>query len=70
MEESFEIAIRNHKEAPAEVIIREHLYRWTNWEIITANAEWNKQDARTIHFPVDVPADGEKIVRYTVRYTW
>lgn len=70
MEESFEIAIRNHKEEAAEVIVREHLYRWSNWEITQANTDWEKQDSRTIHFPVEVPADGEQTVRYTVRYTW
>ena len=25
---------------------------------------------RTIHIPVDVPPDGEKVVTYTVKYTW
>lgn len=70
MEETFEIAIRNHKDEAAEVIVREHLYRWRNWEITEASADWEKQDARTIHFPLEVPADGEQTVRYTVRYTW
>lgn len=70
MEESFEIAIRNHKEEAVEVIVREHLYRWTNWEITETTADWDKQDARSIHFPLNVPADGERTVRYTVRYTW
>lgn len=70
MEETFEIAIRNHKEEAAEVVVREHLYRWSNWEITEATADWEKQDARTIHFPLTVPADGERTVRYTVRYTW
>jgi hypothetical protein len=70
MEESFEIAIRNHKEVAAEIIVREHLYRWSNWEITQANADWEKQDSRTVHFPVEVPPGGEQIVRYTVRYTW
>lgn len=70
MEESFEIAIRNRKEETARVIVREHLYRWSNWEITRANEEWEKQDSRTIHFPLEIPPDGEQIVRYTVRYTW
>lgn len=70
MEESFEIAIRNHKEESVEVIVREHLYRWSNWEITQSSSDWQKQDSRTIHFPVEVPPEGERIVRYTVRYTW
>lgn len=32
--------------------------------------EKSNADARTIHFEVEVPAEGEKTVKYTVRYTW
>ena len=32
--------------------------------------DFRKVDARTIHFEVDVPPDGEKVVTYTVKYTW
>jgi hypothetical protein len=68
--ESFEIKIRNHKKEPVHVIIKENLYRWTNWEIIESSDPWEKQDFRTMHIPVDVPVDGEKVVTYTVKYTW
>jgi hypothetical protein len=68
--ESFEIKLRNHKKEPVHVIVKENLYRWTNWEITESSDPWEKQDSRTIHIPVDVPADGEKTVTYTVKYTW
>lgn len=68
--ESFRIQIRNHKNADQKVIIKENLYRWTTWEISKSSSEFQKIDARTIHFEVIVPADGEKTVEYTVRYTW
>jgi len=68
--ESFEITLRNHKKDPAHVIVKENLYRWTNWEITASSDPWEKQDSRTIHIPVDVPANGEKIVTYSVKYTW
>jgi hypothetical protein len=70
MTEEIEIKIRNRKEEPVKVIVKENLYRWTNWKIVAANQDYEKQDARTIHFPVNVPADKEVIVRYTVKYTW
>jgi hypothetical protein len=70
MSESFEIKIRNHKKEPVHVIIKENLYRWTNWQILASSDPWEKQDYRTIHIPVDVPVDGEKKVTYTVEYTW
>lgn len=62
--------IRNHKKEPAHVIIKENLFRWTNWEITEASDKWEKQDYRTIHIPVDVGPDGTKKVTYTVKYTW
>jgi hypothetical protein len=68
--ESFEIKLRNHKKDPVHVIVKENLYRWTNWEITASSDPWEKQDFRTIHIPVDVPADGSKTVTYSVKYTW
>ncbi len=34
MEEAFEIKVRNHKEQAVEVIVRENLYRWSQWSLI------------------------------------
>ncbi len=68
--ESFEIRIRNHKTEPVEVLVKETLYRWNNWEITESNQKWTKYDANTIHFPVKVDKDGEQVITYTVRYTW
>jgi hypothetical protein len=70
MTESIEIKLRNHKKEPVRVIVKENLYRWTNWEITASSDKHEKQDSRTIHIPVDVPAGGEKTVSYTVKYTW
>src|SRR5262249_59777792 len=70
MTEEIEIKLRNRKEEAVKVIVKENLYRWTNWKIMAATQEYEKQDARTVHFPVTVPADKEVVVRYTVKYTW
>jgi hypothetical protein len=70
LEEAFEIKVRNHKDQPVEVLVKENLYRWNNWKILSQTHEFTKEDARTIHFPVKVAKDGEAIVRYRVRYTW
>lgn len=68
--ETFKITVRNRKTEPQKVVIRESLYRWSNWEITRKSADFEKVDARTIHFPVEVPADDEVTVTYTVRYSW
>jgi hypothetical protein len=70
MEEEIEVKLRNHKSQPVEVIVKENLYRWSNWKILTKTHNFEKEDARTINFPVKVPKDGETVVRYRVRYTW
>lgn len=70
MEEEIEVKVRNHKAQPVDVQVRESLYRWSNWKIVSKSHEFEKQDARTLHFPVRIAADGEAVVRYRVRYTW
>jgi hypothetical protein len=51
-------------------VIKENLYRWTSWQITQKTHDFQKQDARTVHFPVKIAAGGEVTVRYTVSYTW
>lgn len=69
-EESFEIRLRNHKEQDIQVRVVEHLYRGLEWEVTKASKEFARTDARTIEFRPRVPADGEAVVTYTVRYSW
>jgi hypothetical protein len=68
-EESFEIKLRNHKEEGVEVVVVEHLYSYTTWEIIESNFKYEKKDAGTIEFKIPLAKDEEKIINYTVRYT-
>jgi len=70
MEEEIEVKLRNHKSQPVDVVVKETLYRWSNWKILTQTHKYDKEDARTISFPVKVAKDGEAVVRYRVRYTW
>jgi hypothetical protein len=70
MEEEIEVKLRNHKDQPVEVIVKENLYRWSNWKIVSQTQPYTKEDARTIHFPVKIAKDGESTVRYRVRYSW
>ncbi|GAA4355709.1 DUF4139 domain-containing protein [Kangiella marina] len=70
MSESFEITLRNHKPEAADVVIRETLYRWSEWEIGRKSHSFIKQDSRHIHFDVSIPANGEVTVTYTVNYSW
>jgi hypothetical protein len=70
MSEEIEVKLRNHKREAVTVIVKENLYRWVNWQITSKNHDFRKQDARTVHFPLEVAADGETVLRYTAQYTW
>jgi hypothetical protein len=70
MEEDIEVKVRNQKEESVTVVVKENLYRWTNWKIVKKNQEFEKIDARTVHFPVRLAKGAEGVVRYTVRYSW
>jgi hypothetical protein len=70
MEEEIEVKIRNHKAEAVEVLVKETLFRWTNWSVKSSSSSYDKADARTLYFPLKVAADGEESLHYRVRYTW
>ncbi|MGZ5114299.1 MAG: DUF4139 domain-containing protein [Usitatibacter sp.] len=71
IEEDIEVKVRNQKpDEPASVVVREGLYRWSNWTVLRKTQPFAKEDSRTIDFALRVAPKGEAIVRYTVRYTW
>ncbi len=70
MEEAFEIKVRNHKDQAVEVVVRENLYRWSQWSLVEQSQPSEKKDAQTIEFPVKIAADGEAVITYRVRYSW
>lgn len=68
--ETFEIKLRNHKKEAAEIRVVEHLSRFDNWAIKEKSDDFTKLDSHTIEFRETVQADEEKVVTYTVHYTW
>jgi len=70
MEEEVEVELRNHKDAAVEVQVRETLFRWNTWRILSNSQPYEKEDANTIVAMVKVPANGSSKFRYRVRYTW
>jgi hypothetical protein len=71
LEETDEIHLRNRKDDQAvEIRVPEHLFRWSNWEIISESHEHAQLDSATIEYRVTVEPGGEQIITYTVRYSW
>ena len=71
IDESFEIKLRNRKkDAPVEIRVVEHLYRWSSWDITAKSDNFVKKDSQTIEFRIPVKPDEERTVTYTVHYSW
>lgn len=69
-EESYRITLRNHKKETVTITAIEHLNRWNEWQIIKKDCDFVKTEAGKAEFTVTIPADGEKVINYTVRYKW
>jgi hypothetical protein len=70
VEETIQIKLRNHKTEPVEVMVYEHPWRWSEWDITKSSTEWLKVDQSTVKFPVKIAKDEEKVITYTIRYSW
>jgi hypothetical protein len=68
--ERFEVEVRNRKKSATRVIVREYLYRWSEWTITEQSLPHQRRDASTADFVLDIPADGVRKLSYTVRYQW
>lgn len=70
LEEEIEVQLRNHKDSPVTVQVKENLYRWVNWKITESSQDWKQEDSRTVFFPIKLAPGETKVVRYRVRYSW
>ncbi len=70
MTETIAVTLRNAKASEVAIRVDEQLPRWSEWEITESTVKHSKLDAQRVGFDVSVPANGEKTLRYTVRYRW
>ncbi|MDD3275496.1 MAG: hypothetical protein PHP93_00410 [Kiritimatiellales bacterium] len=71
IDESFEIKVRNRKEKDAaEIRVVEHLYRALTWNISASSDLQNKTSSDTMEFRVTLQPGEEKVITYTVHYSW
>ena len=68
--QSFEIKVRNRKKEPVEIRVVEHANRGGNWTLTTQSQPHVKKDATTFEFRVPLKPDEEKVITYTIRYTF
>ena len=67
-ETSISIIVTNILPQKIKVRLIEHIFG--DWVIRDASANYRKEDASTIHFPITIPANGSQTVTYTYRKEW
>ncbi len=70
MRETYRIEIRNRKTEATDVVVRESLYRWVNWKLLSESQPSRKVNSRTIEYDLTLGPDETKVVEYQVEYTW
>jgi hypothetical protein len=68
--QTFEIKVRNHKKEPVEIRVLERASHGGNWTLTAQSQPHTKKDASTFEFLVALKPDEEKVITYTIRYTW
>ncbi|OQX92533.1 MAG: hypothetical protein B6D58_02285 [candidate division Zixibacteria bacterium 4484_95] len=66
--ESYEIVLKNHKKEDIVVTVVEHTRGWREWEIKRSSLEYRKIDNYRIEFDVEVAAESEATLTYTIQY--
>ena len=64
----YAITLRNHKDAPVSVEVREPV--GGDWDVEKSNFNWTKLDSATIGFQIPVDKDGSATLDYRVRVKW
>lgn len=69
-EESFEIRLSNDSDQTVTLRVVEHLYRWSEYEIVKADTDYENIGGQAIEFRPELKPGGRKAIHYTVRYSW
>jgi hypothetical protein len=67
-EMEYQITLRNHKDGPVNVEVREPV--GGDWEVENSNYKWTKLDVSTIGFEIPIEKDGSATLDYRVRVKW
>jgi len=67
-QESVKILLKNHKNGSVKITVTESFS--LDWKITEASLSYRKKDAKTAEFDVQVPANGEATMTYTVLLNW
>ncbi len=66
--EEYQVELRNHKDEDITVEVTKRLGR--DWEITESSQDYEKKDAFTVKFIVEVKANQSKVITFTVRFNY
>jgi hypothetical protein len=69
-EADYVVNLRNHKEKDDVVVTVEMNGLWGDWEVISSNFDFIREDVSTLQFDIPVPADGEAELKFSYRVEW
>ena len=70
LREDIEVTVENRGKAAADVVIREYMFRWRTWEIVSEDVKGVRTDSQAQEYRVRLAPGGRRTVRYAVVYTW
>jgi hypothetical protein len=70
LREVIEISIENTGAAPADVVARDRLWRWSVWRIESEGRKGTRAAPQVQEYRVRVPAGGKQSLTYTAVYAW
>jgi len=70
MDEAFRITLSNAGDTARSITVREHPARWQQWTLASSSSKPDKQSPDTLEFRIEVPANGQAVLDYAVRYQW
>ncbi|HEX7341767.1 MAG TPA: DUF4139 domain-containing protein [Rhodanobacteraceae bacterium] len=70
MDEGFQVTLTNAGATTRTVTVREHPWRWHNWQLTSSSITPSLQTPNTLEFQVEVPAHGTATLDYAIHYSW
>lgn len=68
--QTHKVELRNRKAEAVTILVDEKFPQWVNWTMDESTHKYEKRDARTARFMVEVKPDTAVTLQYTVAQTW
>jgi hypothetical protein len=65
-----EVKLRNHTDKDVKIDVIEPVWGYANVEVLKKSHDFERPEHHKLIFPIPVPSNSERVVTYTIRYTW